>query len=50
MGFNFNVDSSWMSWTLDIEVVSAIMVNPILVGPGTSAIEKVILSSFGAYV
>jgi hypothetical protein len=26
MGISFNVDSSWMCWTLDIEIVSKILV------------------------
>jgi hypothetical protein len=26
LGINFNMDISWMSWTLDIEIVLAIMV------------------------
>jgi hypothetical protein len=25
MGINFNMDSSWTSWTLDIEIVLAIL-------------------------
>jgi hypothetical protein len=45
MGISFNVDNSWMSWTLDIVIVSAI-----LVGLGTYDIEKFISSSFYAYV
>jgi hypothetical protein len=26
LGISFNMDNSWMSWTLDIEIVSAILV------------------------
>jgi hypothetical protein len=26
LGISFNMDSSWTSWTLDIEIVSAILV------------------------
>jgi hypothetical protein len=50
LGISFNMDSSWTSWTLDIEIVSEIMVNPILVGPGTSAIGNLVSSSFRTYV
>jgi hypothetical protein len=38
------------SWTLDIEILSAILVESILFGPRTSSIGKFILSSFRAYV
>jgi hypothetical protein len=26
LGISFNVNNSWMSWTLDIDIVSAILV------------------------
>jgi hypothetical protein len=39
-----------MSWALDIEIISAILVQCDLVGPGTSAIGKFISSSFPAYI
>jgi hypothetical protein len=50
LGISFNMDSSWMSWTLYIEIVSAFLSNPILVEPGTSVIAKFVSSSFHAYV
>jgi hypothetical protein len=50
LDIGFNMDNSWMSWTLDIEIVLVILSNPILVGCGASSIGKIILSSFHAYV
>jgi hypothetical protein len=50
LDISFNVDSSWMSWTMDIEIVLENWPNPILVGHVTSSIAKVISSSFYAYV
>jgi hypothetical protein len=50
LGISFNVDNFCTSWTMDIELVSAILVEPILFGPGTSAIGKYISSSFCAYI
>jgi hypothetical protein len=31
LGISFNVDNSWTSWTRDIEIVSAIQVEPDLI-------------------
>jgi hypothetical protein len=50
LGISFNMDSSWMSWTPDIEIVSEILVESILFGHGIGAIGKFISSSFRAYV
>jgi hypothetical protein len=50
MGISFNVNSSWTSWTLDIDIVSAILVESNLFGPGIGAIGNVISFSCYAYV
>jgi hypothetical protein len=33
LGIIFNMDSSWMSWTLDIEIVSTILVESYFIWP-----------------
>jgi hypothetical protein len=43
-----NVNTSWMSWNLDVEIVLAILVKSGWVGPGTNAIRNIISSSFRA--
>jgi hypothetical protein len=50
LDFSFNMDSSGMSWTLDIEIVSAILVEYDISWIWTSSIGKFISSSFCAYV
>jgi hypothetical protein len=50
MSISFNVNSSWTSWTLDIDIVSAILAESKLFGPGIGTIGNVISFSFCAYV
>jgi hypothetical protein len=50
LGVSFNEDSSWTSWTLDIEIFWQFYLNPILVERGTDSIGNFISSSFCAYV
>jgi hypothetical protein len=47
---SFNLDSSWMSWTLNIEFVLEILVESDFSCTGTYAIRNIISSSFRAYV
>jgi hypothetical protein len=50
LGISFNVDSSWTNGTLDIELVSVILVESDFRLYGTNVIGKFVSSSFCAYV